>query len=220
MQVMDVPANNPVPAMVPIEALPPPPPPPPLLPPPPPPSDGVVATQPPPETAVEQGQGGEAGGQRDEADGGESLAGNASEAADAPGGGEAGEAEGGGADDFGVDAFADAGDDEARDAADARDAAAREERAPEWEQGGDRQDGADAAGAAGGGGGRDEEVPLEEFLGLRGPVRHMVRSPRAAAPLSRPRHRSSRFLAPVRVARLQPDRYECGRCGGGFGRPG
>ena len=53
---------------------------------------------------------------------------------------------------------------------------AAEGRVAEWDQGADGQDGVDGGLAEGlvAGGMRDEEVPLEEFLGLRGPVRHMV----------------------------------------------
>mmetsp|Transcript_71728 Transcript_71728/g.191370 ORF Transcript_71728/g.191370 Transcript_71728/m.191370 type:complete len:663 (-) Transcript_71728:5-1993(-) len=49
-------------------------------------------------------------------------------------------------------------------------------RVDEGNQGGDRgvQDDGGDGGMGGLGAGRDDEVPLEEFLGLRGPIRHMV----------------------------------------------
>ena len=118
--------------------------------------------------------------QADGADG-YSMNGNASEVAETGAAAETGDGadanEGGGEfDDLDLD-IADVGDagDDRRDEA-GRDAGVEEGRVAEWDQGVDGQDGVEGGmdGGAVAAGGRDEEVPLEEFLGLRGPVRHMV----------------------------------------------
>jgi hypothetical protein len=113
-------------------------------------------------------------------DGQESVQGNASEV-EMPEGGErnaAADAEVIGAvfDDMDMDGLDDGVERGNGGEAAERDEGAAEGRAAEWDLGGDVPDAADAVlGAAAAGGVRDEEVPLEEFLGLRGPVRHMVR---------------------------------------------